>query len=1536
MAIPDPNTANSYRINFTLAREGDYYGAMNLSGLGVDWGNSVGIRRDGEKLIVTGSGGGGPLGSVVPWGEVEGYTFRAQTQSLVRGQFQHRVVGDNTKWRISLRADDVLALVDGEQVRIAIPGNANAWLVGTVASTSALSSSPGATLLLDLENITMGSGFNTATNTGWSIYRVGNVLDRVFLDTTVENGFSLSGAGVPMDKMVLGVPGKVSAAEIAAGTEAEVRLMSPADVVAIIAAHETGGGGGGGGGLASVATDATLTGDGTTGSPLSVADPFTDAYKVKLDGIQAGAQMNERHVGLPFRTEDGSSADSAGLVSFIKSDNTQWQSGSSTQVAAIEIHPDQYTLAQNPQSDNASYTDWNEFAEDLIQNGGMSIWTFQRISVSGEGSALTPIVGDRMQVQVDSLTKNSDNNYVLGTLTHLSGFSTSGSGYNWQVVSVFAPPVGADSVIGVLRKTQLPGDVVYTEQLQGKEDDLYFSYTNSASDTYWIGTMKFFNQTSGAPNNANLIRQPDIANGSITVAVGRPRTDRDPDHFVQGAEQQASDYVAGQVYYIGDYDDPNVGGVLTLTSGGTVVGTGNSRRIYFTATLSGVTSELTDVSDRGDYWRFGKEEPTKIKIDIPTADVLGGDGRWFRVDGTNVEQATKDAIQGDNETVKLGAQFRVDVTNVDYYVSFSEIGGVPTVRVRIPWGSTPTQQAQQISADLARLLKPAAWLQVGDFTMDITTNYTLATIGTSRTFTANYAVVGDGTVPTGSVLRDAYVVGEDVHRGQIARQGFKEESPSIGGKGGTAGQVWTRGSGDYNAGWEDSAAGLPDQSGHNGQFLRTDGSAADWATPSLLNEYDSGTQTDSTNYTNQTDDNAILMPSIGKVGVVETENIDGFGTVYKTDDLLRLIFDYNVNATVGVAILLRYSDTKPTSGDNARTFGTQALSVSDGSQGSFTAYDQPTDRYWWLALSVVNGTRDLTNRSVRIRANYVAPPSGVQSVTGTDPISAVTTNGNSVVSLGNVNANKVRHAVNPKTADYTVTASDRGGTILCNGTFTLTLPDISATDIGVGFWFNIVNSGTGTVTIQSHTGQMIDGSASMAAVGSNEIQALTTTAWGITCDRTIVTDDSILDLAQETRTTADRGKVLGVASDNENELALVTAPSGGGGLSVSGVDGLTQRGDTEGLMTVPGVVGGQQKPVYNSSKNLTNSSVGLGSTSPSASCSFVSGGTRYELFFAFNTRNMYVRKGGTGTVSTATNQLTSDNTNAAAADAVVLSNGTIRIVVTDTSDDKAFLYTYNTSDDTLTAVTNVNLQSANGHPSACVIVPSGTGYRVYVGDGVDAIAYAYTATATFTTITADSSNNITGTASNIQAMCRAEDVFYIIATSSTTAQAYTLTGERNASLDFDRDSANYHAATAYFDGTAIFIYDSSDSIFYAYDAIFPRVLRKDTIPLLSPALSGYRIRALTNSFADVSSDTYADSDVLVITADGANGSLMYISTSIIPFSAISGTGTILELEASGSQQTEIKIKKSGSKLQAEKDTLLDSGVIHVWKIGVGS
>ena len=57
-----------------------------------------------------------------------------------------------------------------------------------------------------------------------------------------------------------------------------------------------------------------------------------------------------------------------------------------------------------------------------------------------------------------------------------------------------------------------------------------------------------------------------------------------------------------------------------------------------------------------------------------------------------------------------------------------------------------------------------------------------------------------------------------------------------------------------------------------------------------------------------------------------------------------------------------------------------------------------------------------------------------------------------------------------KTANYTATTAE--GIILCNGTFTVTLP----TAVGIqGKVFNIKNTGTGTITVDANGTQTIDG-----------------------------------------------------------------------------------------------------------------------------------------------------------------------------------------------------------------------------------------------------------------------------------------------------------------------------------------------------------------------------------------------------------------------------------------------------------------------------
>ena len=180
------------------------------------------------------------------------------------------------------------------------------------------------------------------------------------------------------------------------------------------------------------------------------AGAFTAADEAKLDGIQEGAQANPDHV-VSFRTLDNDGAID-GTVYFIKADNTQWNTGSTDDIAAVEIDSTQFSLTQNPQTATPAYGNWHSLPQDLVDNKGSSIWNFYNM-----GSGVTLPDAPTFQLQAETVARNEQGNYVLQHIHVLKGWTWTGSGgVNWQVSGVFAPPSGADSIIGVIASANLP------------------------------------------------------------------------------------------------------------------------------------------------------------------------------------------------------------------------------------------------------------------------------------------------------------------------------------------------------------------------------------------------------------------------------------------------------------------------------------------------------------------------------------------------------------------------------------------------------------------------------------------------------------------------------------------------------------------------------------------------------------------------------------------------------------------------------------------------------------------------------------------------------------------------------------------------------------------------------------------------------------------------------------------------------------------------------------------------------------------------
>ena len=157
------------------------------------------------------------------------------------------------------------------------------------------------------------------------------------------------------------------------------------------------------------------------------AGAFTQADEAKLDGIDNGAQVNPKHI-VSFRTLDNNGA-LQGTTFFIKSDNTEWNSGGTDDIAAVEIDSQQLTLSQNPQLDNGSYTAWHSLAEDLVVNGGRSAWAFYNM-----GSTTNVPAEPTFILHAGDVIKNGNGNYVLQDITVLKDWTWTGSnGVNWQV-----------------------------------------------------------------------------------------------------------------------------------------------------------------------------------------------------------------------------------------------------------------------------------------------------------------------------------------------------------------------------------------------------------------------------------------------------------------------------------------------------------------------------------------------------------------------------------------------------------------------------------------------------------------------------------------------------------------------------------------------------------------------------------------------------------------------------------------------------------------------------------------------------------------------------------------------------------------------------------------------------------------------------------------------------------------------------------------------------------------------------------------------
>ena len=258
---------------------------------------------------------------------------------------------------------------------------------------------------------------------------------------------------------------------------------------------------------------------------------------------------------------------------------------------------------------------------------------------------------------------------------------------------------------------------------------------------------------------------------------------------------------------------------------------------------------------------------------------------------------------------------------------------------------------------------------------------------------------------------------------------------------------------------------------------------------------------------------------------------------------------------------------------------------------------------------------------------------------------------------------------------------------------------------------------------------------------------------------------------------------------------------------------------SDGALTMVGAVEKDGVPVYDNTADYTTSVDFKGSVY------FESGGTKYVIGFS-NNRNMYVSKNG-GAFTTVTDALQSANNDVEGA-TVSISGSTISLFILQATTTNAYVYTYNTSNDTLSFVATRALGSFVTAGLSAAFVRNGSELTVWLQGVQQNNIRVYDTDATFSTLTYQSSKSFTNSLGSVNAMEQVIDKVYLISNSGGTAKAYNLDRTVDTSFDFTLSDENTRNDTMYADDTHIYIHDKDDNKFYAYKYKIPTLVKINT------------------------------------------------------------------------------------------------------------
>ena len=1099
-------------------------------------------------------------------------------------------------------------------------------------------------------------------------------------------------------------------------------------------------------------------------------------------------------------------------------------------------------------------------------NGGQVIVSIQR---RGETSWVYFVVG--------SIQRYGTEGYRLNVSASSGSYSTSGTGYSWNVVITPAHP---ESVHNIVDLDTL--GYITQEDIVGKETDRYASYNNALIGSgYRTGDWCLFNQATAPTDDTNAVRQPDIAdrNANGVVVFGQTlRTDRNPNNFVAAPASAATDYKSGDVIYASIWNKPDARIAITLTSGGTLVGTGDAAYIWATATWDEIGEiPASDVVDYGDYFKIAKEEPTQTIIGITKAmrDFLP-------------TRELDDSDEINTDTPILLENFKhTDLGDIVTWHDEHHVGTFTTDGLTYTTNSSPPNNNEvnyiQFAGDTTRgvvsykypnnvardrlkakiVIGRAFTLKVGDATVVGKIASTPANLFGRLSFNLN-EVTETGTRSNGAT---AEIITESniPARSQLAPVAFTGKATDVG--------VDTTGFNDNLSTDDDDLQKVAQ---------KFDDFTAEITTQDIDRETEAV----------EGDGDIRLIASKGGAFRDESKDItQNFNSSYFGNDNGGFSVGNKMVILMGNRSIMYSTDgvsfTEKTNQLISENRNISGVSFDSATNTVYVADHEDDKAYVYAWNDSTNTLTAVTNWS--LNSGNTIPTAALFM----DGVLYVGQNNSTALYAYDINASTkvgTYNATKNKTIEETgVVGMTRVGDVI----FVVEVPNGSPI---VAYNTSFVKTGlTGGYSVTTPNGMVYyNGYLYLLGWHTDSVSYAYKYSSPLSLVKKTVPQDEV-DLQKKIADTP-----AAVAADGDIDLIGAGQPQ-------------------------------QVVPTYDAAADYYTTVDFKGSVY------FESGGTKYVIGFSGN-RNMYVSKNG-GAFTTVTDALQSANNDVEGA-TVSISGSTISLFILQATTTNAYVYTYNTSNDTLSFVATRALGSFVSAGLSAAFVRNGSELTVWLQGVQQNNIRVYDTDATFSTLTYQSSKSFTNSLGSVNAMEQVVDKVYLISNSGGTAKAYNLDRTVDTSFDFTLSDENTRNDTMYADDTHIYIHDKDDDKFYAYKYKVPSLVKINTpqdalkLPVLVYSSAS---KEIDGTYATVGTDLLADTEgSLIITfAYDNTGSGQYLPQTVRMLkSRITTTEQRIPVVASvvGGNQS-WGIQKSGNNLQVKQYGIAsDRSIVDIWQV----